>query len=70
MEVRRVSARRETPRAGLYLRLSEKDRGEDQSGSIDNQRRLLTQEAQRRGIRVEEVYVDDGFTGTNFAGVR
>lgn len=61
-----MSARRETPRAGLYLRLSEKDRGEDQSGSIDNQRRLLTQEAQRRGIRVEEVYVDDGFTGTNF----
>lgn len=52
--------------AGLYLRLSEKDKGDDRSESIENQRRLLLQEAARRGFKVVDCYIDDGFTGTNF----
>lgn len=52
--------------AGLYLRLSEKDKGENESESIDNQRKLLTDEAKKRGFYIVDCYVDDGFTGTNF----
>lgn len=56
------------PLAGLYLRLSDKDRdkGEDQSESIENQRSLLVQEATRRGFRIVDCYIDDGVTGTRF----
>ncbi len=52
--------------AGLYLRLSEKDKGEAESESIENQRSLLLQEAEKRGFQVVDCYIDDGFTGTNF----
>ncbi len=52
--------------AGLYLRLSEKDKGESESESIDNQRKLLVTEAKKRGFCVVDCYIDDGFTGTNF----
>lgn len=54
--------------AGLYLRLSEKDKDEErsESESIENQRKLLLSEAKKRGFHVVDCYVDDGFTGTNF----
>lgn len=58
-------------RAGIYLRLSnedddkEKDRKEE-SGSITNQRALLTKYAQKNGIRIIDEYVDDGYSGTSF----
>ena len=52
-------------RAGLYLRLS-RDDGNQESMSIANQRAMLMEYVQERGWSVEEVYIDDGYTGTNF----
>lgn len=58
----------------LYLRLSQDDFDkEDESNSIQNQRLLLkcfveqNEEFQDSEILI---FVDDGYTGTNFAGVR
>ena len=52
-------------RAGLYLRLS-RDDGNQESMSIANQRAMLMEYVQESGWNVEEVYIDDGYTGTNF----
>ena len=54
-------------RAALYLRLSREDeerKGESQS--IVNQRLFLSRFAAENGMEVAGVYIDDGFTGTNF----
>jgi len=56
-------------RAGLYLRLSNEDdnkREKEESGSITNQRALLTKYAQKNGIRIIDEYIDDGYSGTSF----
>lgn len=62
---------------GLYLRLSIADGdlgndNKDESNSIDNQRTLLVSFLQDRDDLTDEYieYVDDGYTGTNFAEVR
>ena len=55
---------------GLYLRLSRDDEREGESMSIENQRKFLMRYAQSRNWTVQEIYTDDGYTGTNFAGVR
>ena len=54
-------------KAGLYLRLSEKDEGnKDVSNSIENQRALLVEYVQKdTSISQTAVYIDDGKTGTN-----
>ena len=62
--------------AGIYTRLSVDDanntqkRGkavlEDESGSIENQRLLLSQLAMLNGWVVTKIYVDDGYGGGNF----
>lgn len=60
-------------RVGLYIRLSESDEDktyESESESIINQRNLLMDYVKMSGFTLVEEYVDDGFTGTNFAGVR
>lgn len=61
----------------LYLRLSLADgdlgkNNKDESNSIENQRTLLVNFLQDRDDLVDEYieYVDDGYTGTNFVGVR
>lgn len=53
-------------RIAMYLRLSKEDLGQEESGSIQNQRRLLRGYAKEHfpGCPVEE-FSDDGFTGTN-----
>ena len=50
----------------LYCRLSNEDKLEGESNSIQNQRELLTKYAQDHGYTNLKVLVDDGYTGTNF----
>ena len=54
-------------RAAIYLRLSRDDENVGDSESIINQREFLTKyvEKQNNWILVD-IYVDDGYTGTNF----
>lgn len=53
-------------RAALYCRLSSDDAYLGESGSIQTQRTLLIQYCKENSIPVYDVYVDDGFSGTNF----
>lgn len=51
----------------IYLRLSRDDQnGGAESMSITNQRDMLMQYCEERGWKVYNIYIDDGFTGTNF----
>jgi len=53
--------------AAIYLRLSRDDQnGNQDSMSITNQRDMLTDYCDERGWKIYGIYVDDGFTGTNF----
>lgn len=54
----------------LYLRLSRDDELQYESGSISTQRQMLTQFCREQGLRIYDEYVDDGYSGTNFAEVR
>lgn len=61
----------------FYLRLSMADGdlgidNKDESNSIENQRLLLQSYLEDRDDILGEVkeYIDDGYSGTNFAGVR
>ena len=54
----------------IYIRLSKEDvdKGYDESESIKNQRTLLTQYVEKMGsdYKLIDIYIDQGFTGTNF----
>ncbi|MEN6314020.1 MAG: recombinase family protein [Clostridiaceae bacterium] len=51
----------------IYLRLSRDDQnGSAESMSIGHQRDMLMAYCEERGWKVYDIYVDDGFTGTNF----
>ncbi len=52
-------------RAAIYCRLSVDD-GDGESMSIQNQRDMLTRFAKDNGFLVHKVYIDDGYSGTNF----
>ncbi|HJD23108.1 MAG TPA: recombinase family protein [Firmicutes bacterium] len=52
--------------AGLYIRLSKEDESEGPSESVTNQKSLLEDFVRRQGLRVFDVYIDDGWSGTNF----
>lgn len=54
----------------LYCRLSNEDTLDGESNSIANQRAILTRYAADQGFTNTRILVDDGYTGTNFAGVR
>ena len=56
--------------AALYVRLSRDDENEGDSNSIAHQIEILTKYAKDHGITNFKAYKDDGFSGTNFAGVR
>ena len=47
-----------------------KDGREGESNSIVNQKEYLMKYAKEHGFPNPKFYVDDGYTGTNFAGVR
>lgn len=54
----------------IYIRLSKEDidRGYDESESIKNQRTLLTEYVEKLGAdyKIIDIYIDQGYTGTNF----
>lgn len=51
------------------MRLSRED-GEGESESIQTQRTLLQNEVESRGWCLMGEYIDDGYSGLTFAGVR
>lgn len=61
---------------GLYLRLSRDDadvdgRKKTESNSISSQRDLLKAYVQNHeDLRIYDIYIDDGYSGANFARVR
>ena len=55
-----------TYNVGIYCRLSNDDERDGESVSIENQKLLLQQYVRDRGWNEVDVYIDDGFSGTNF----
>ena len=57
-------------KVAIYIRLSKEDvdKGYDESESIKNQRTLLTKYVENLGwnYKLIDIYIDQGFTGTNF----
>ena len=52
---------------GIYCRLSRDDHnGSLESMSIANQRQVLMDYVNEKGCKLEDCYIDDGYTGTNF----
>ncbi len=52
---------------GLYIRLSREDNDKiEMSESITNQKSLLTQYVKENSLRLVDIYIDDGYSGTNF----
>ena len=57
----------DTVNVALYLRLSRDDGDKNESNSITNQRNILTSYVKQiPEFKIEDIYVDDGFSGTNF----
>ena len=56
--------------AGIYCRLSKDDELNGESVSIGTQRSILTDYCLQHGYSIYKVYIDDGYSGLNFAGVR
>ena len=55
----------------LYIRLSREDGDREESNSIASQRELLTEFANTQtDMAAPRLYVDDGYTGTDFVEVR
>ncbi|KAB3529601.1 hypothetical protein F8154_14640 [Alkaliphilus pronyensis] len=52
--------------AAIYCRLSREDEGSIQSESIKNQKEFLVKYVSEQGWQLHDIYVDDGYTGTNF----
>ena len=60
-----------TFKAAIYLRLSREDGDKEESDSIGNQRNLLKSFlAAQEDMVLADIYIDDGYTGTNFVEVR
>lgn len=52
---------------GIYARLSRDDNnGNLESMSIGNQRQILSDYVKEKGWNLAEIYIDDGYSGTNF----
>ena len=51
----------------VYIRLSREDGDKEESDSVGNQRKLLTEYVSKmENLIIYDVYVDDGYTGTSF----
>lgn len=55
-----------TYNVGIYCRLSNDDERDGESASIENQKLLLQQYVRDRGWNEIDIYIDDGYSGTNF----
>lgn len=51
---------------GIYVRLSQEDVRAGESLSIENQKLILTKYVTEQGWNIENIYVDDGYSGTDF----
>ena len=51
---------------GIYCRLSKDDNTGNESNSIISQKEILSDFVNKQGWKISNVYVDDGFSGTNF----
>ena len=54
----------------IYCRLFQEDDLQGESNSIKNQKLILQQYAEQHRFPNIQFYVDDGYSGANFAGVR
>ena len=52
--------------AGIYVRLSQEDMRAGESLSIENQKLILTKYVSEQGWNLVDIYVDDGYSGTDF----
>lgn len=50
----------------LYIRLSKEDDGEAESESVANQRKLLLEFTSTHTLKIYDIYIDDGVSGTTF----
>ncbi len=50
----------------LYIRLSKEDEKFSESESVSNQKKLLLKYVKDNDYNLVDIYIDDGFTGTNF----
>lgn len=50
---------------GIYVRLSNEDSRAGESVSVENQKLMLCKHVKEMGWELKEIYVDDGFSGTN-----
>lgn len=58
-------------RTAIYLRLSLEDNGKKDGDSMENQQKmLLDYVVSRPYLMLVDTYMDNGYTGTDFAGVR
>lgn len=57
----------DTKITALYCRLSRDDESEGESNSITNQKNILARYAKENGFQNTRFFVDDGWSGTNFA---
>jgi len=55
-----------TYKVGVYTRLSKEDGNEGESASIDTQKSIIRDYVLKQGWEIAKIYVDDGFSGTNF----
>ena len=56
-------------RVAIYIRLSKEDldkTGDTDSLSVNNQKSVLMEYVKKNGYTLVDVYIDDGYTGTNF----
>jgi DNA invertase Pin-like site-specific DNA recombinase len=53
-------------KAALYIRLSKEDDNEHESESVSNQKSMLKTFAENQQLDVYDIYIDDGFSGTDF----
>ena len=53
-------------RVGIYTRLSIDDGTNEESVSIDTQKKILTDFVNKQGWQICKIYVDDGYSGGNF----
>lgn len=53
-------------KVAIYIRLSREDEKEGESESITNQREFLKSWVVENGYQIYDIYIDDGFSGTNF----
>lgn len=59
-------ARTSSRTAYIYLRLSNEDRKQGESGSITNQRKILEDYCKKNYITITKEFVDDDYSGGNF----